>query len=204
MSHGGALSIDYTARHPERVSHLILYGSSALGRAKTEVSMSDLEELNAMLTLTRVGWGTGNPAYQQLFTSMFMPDGKAEEMRWFSELQKKSTSPENAVRFIQEFVQIDVQGQLSKIGVPTLVIHSRGDLVLPFQHGRELAARIKNAHFVQLNSRNHILTEDEEAWKEFLTETRRFLGIGDDDTRNILDKDPGKELGISGWLKGPK
>src|SRR5438552_11168871 len=124
LSHGGALSIAYAARHPERVTHLILYGASALGRAKARSSMRDLEELNAMLTLTRVGWGTGNPAYEQFFTSIFMPDGKAEERHWFTELQKKSTTPENAVRFIKEFLQINVQDLLPKITVPTLILHS--------------------------------------------------------------------------------
>src|SRR5947209_2041176 len=141
--------------------------------------MRDLEELNAMLTLTRVGWGTGNPAYEQLFTSIFMPDGKVEERHWFTELQKKSTSPENAVRFIKEFLQINVQDLLPKITVPTLILHSRGDLVLPFDDGRDLATRIPQSHFVPLNSRNHILMEDEEAWKEFLVETRKFLGVSD-------------------------
>ena len=179
LSHGGALSIAYAARHPERVSHLILYGASALGRAKARSSMRDLEELNAMLTLTKVGWGTGNPAYEQFFTSLFMPDGKIEERRWFTELQKKSTSPENAVRFIKEFLQINVQDLLPKITVPTLILHSKGDLVLPFEDGRNMATRISHAHFVPLNSRNHILMEDEEAWKEFLMETRRFLGVSE-------------------------
>ena len=179
LSHGGALSIAYTARHPERVSHLILYGASALGRANARSSMRDLEELNAMLTLTRIGWGTGNPAYEQFFTSIFMPDGKAEERHWFTELQKKSTTPENAVRFIKEFLQINVQDLLPKITVPTLILHSRGDLVLPFDDGRDLATRIPHSHFVPLNSRNHILMEDEEAWKEFLVETRKFLGVSD-------------------------
>ena len=179
LSHGGALSIAYTARHPERVSHLILYGASALGRAKARSSMRDLEELNAMLTLTRIGWGTGNPAYEQFFTSIFMPDGKAEERHWFTELQKKSTTPENAVRFIKEFLQINVQDLLPKITVPTLILHSRGDLVLPFDDGRDLATRIPHSHFVPLNSRNHILMEDEEAWKEFVVETRKFLGVSE-------------------------
>ena len=179
LSHGGALSIAYAARHPERVTHLILYGASALGRAKARSSMRDLEELNAMLTLTRVGWGTGNPAYEQFFTSIFMPDGKAEERHWFTELQRKSTTPENAVRFIKEFLQINVQDLLPKITVPTLILHSRGDLVLPFDDGRDLATKIPQSHFVPLNSRNHILMEDEEAWKEFLVETRKFLGVSD-------------------------
>ena len=179
LSHGGALSIAYAARHPERVTHLILYGASALGRAKARSSIRDLEELNAMLTLTKVGWGTGNPAYEQLFTSIFMPDGKAEERHWFTELQKKSTTPENAVRFIKAFFQINVQDLLPKITVPTLILHSRGDLVLPFDDGRDLATRIPHSHFVPLNSRNHILMEDEEAWKEFLVETRKFLGVSD-------------------------
>ena len=201
ISQGGAVSIAYAARHPHRVSHLILYGASALGWSKIHSSPAEQEEGNAMLTLTRAGWGKDNPAYRQLFTSLFVPGGTAEQASWFNELQRKSTSPENAVRFLMEFAQIDVLDQLAKVSAPTLIIHTRGDLVNRFEDGRDLATLIRGAHFIPLESKNHILLEDEPAWKDFLVETRRFLGVKEIEPERSSKE---KELGVKGWLRGPK
>jgi len=154
-----------------------------------------------MLTLTSAAWGKGSPTYRQLFTSLFIPGGTAEQASWFNELQRNSTSPENAVRFLMEFAQIDVLDQLAKVSAPTLVIHTRGDLVNRFEDGRDLATLISRAHFIPLESRNHILLEDEPAWKDFLVETRRFLGVTETGPE-LSSKE--KELGVRGWLRGPK
>jgi len=201
MSQGGAVCIAYAARHPDRVSHLILYGASALGWSKVHTSTEEVEEGRAILTLTKTGWGKDNPAYRQLFTSMFVPGGTAEQAGWFNELQRKSTSPETAVRYLMEFAQIDVLDQLAKVSAPTLVIHTRGDLVNRFEDGRDLATLIPGAHFIPLESRNHLLLENEPAWRDFLVETRRFLGVKETGPEPS-SKD--KELGVKGWLRGPK
>ncbi len=201
MSQGGAVCIAYAARHPDRVSHLVLYGASALGWSKIHTSPEDLQEGMAILTLTKTGWGSDNPAYRQLFTSMFVPGGTAEQAGWFNELQRKSTSPETAVRFLMEFAQIDVLDQLAKVSAPTLVIHTRGDLVNRFEDGRDLATLIPGARFVPLESRNHLLLENEPAWRDFLVETRRFLGVKETGPEPSSKE---KELGVKGWLRGPK
>lgn len=200
ISQGGAVSIAYAVRHPERVSHLILYGASALGWLKIHTSPAEQQEAMAWLTLTQAGWGRENQAYRQLFTSQFIPGGSAEQAQWFNELQRKSTSPENAVRFLVEFAQIDVLDQLSKVSVPTIVLHAKGDLVNRFEDGKELAGKIRGAQFVPLEGHNHILLEHESAWKTFLIETRRFLKV------RVTGPEPSKEgeLGVRGWLKGPR
>src|SRR5205807_6985563 len=113
----------------------------------------------------------------------------------------KSTSPENAVRYLMEFAQIDVLDKLAKESAPTRVIHTRGDLVIRFEDGRDLAILIPRAHFIPLESKNHILLEDEPAWKDFLVETRRFLGVKETGPEPSSKE---KELGVKGWLRGPK
>ena len=98
ISQGCAVSIAYAVRHPERVTHLILFGGYAVGWAKRARSAAEKEQAAAMLTLMRLGWGQENPAFRQLFTSQFIPGGTKEQTDWFNELQRISTSPEDAVR----------------------------------------------------------------------------------------------------------
>jgi pimeloyl-ACP methyl ester carboxylesterase len=175
ISAGGPVAVEYAVRHPEKVSHLILHGTSARGWAKRGQAVREARE--ALLTLTRLGWGQDNPAFQQIFTSRFIPGATAEQMNWFNELQRISTSPENAARIDVESGKVDVLDRLARVAVPSLVLHSRGDAVTPIDEGRQLAALILNARFVPLEGRNHILLESESAWPTFLSEVRRFLGV---------------------------
>ncbi len=178
-SQGGAVAIAYAVRHPERVSHLVLYGSFAKGWFGRDLPPEQIEELQALLTLTKIGWGRDEPTYRQIWTSMMMPEATAEQMRWFNDLARVSTSPENAIRLMTEFGQIDVVDLLPQVTAPTLVLHARHDAGVPFEWGREIAASIPGARFVSLESRNHFLLESDPAWKTFLTEVRRFLDIGE-------------------------
>lgn len=172
MSQGGAIAAAYTVRHPDRVNRLILYGAYARGRARRGDSV---EELEALLTLTRAGWGRDDPTYRQLFTSRFMPEATIEQMRWFNDLQRESTSAENAVSVMAVTSQIDILPILGRISVPTLILHARGDAQVPFEQGRQLAALIPWVRFVELDSRNHLLLESEPAWQVVLREVRSFL-----------------------------
>ena len=128
-----------------------------------------------MLTLMREGWGRDNPVYRQLFTLTFMPEATPEQIQWFSELQRVSTSAENAIRFRTASGQIDVLDRLQLVSVPTLVLHARGDERVPFSEGRQLASLIPNARLVALDTRNHLVLEDEPAWAELVAEVRAFL-----------------------------
>ncbi len=174
ISQGGAVAIEYAVRHPERVSHLVLYGAYARGAAKR--GPAALEEREALLTLTTQGWGRNNPAYRQVFTSRFIPGASAEQMDWFNELQRTSTSLENATRIMTAYGDIDVLDRLARVGAPTLVLHAREDVVSPVEEGRRLASLIPNARFVTLDSANHLPLEDEPAWQVLLAEIRGFLG----------------------------
>ena len=155
ISQGCAVSIAYAVRHPERVSRLVLYGGFARGRRKRG-SQQEIEGADAIATLMRQGWGQENPAFRQMFTSLFIPGGTAEQMQWFNDLQRITTSPDNAVRIRRTVDEIDVFDLLPLVKAPTLVLHCRNDAVQPFDEGRKLAAGIPGARFVALEGRNHL------------------------------------------------
>lgn len=175
ISQGGSVAIAYAVRHPEKVSHLILYGTYARGWAMRGSSPEEIERRHAYLTLVRLGWGQDNPAFRQLWTTLFMPDATLEQWHWFNDLQRISTSPENAFRLLTEFGNLDVVDLLPQVKVPTLVLHCRDEAVAPFEEGRLIARLIPGARFVPLEGRNHLLLESEPAWPKFVTEVRRFL-----------------------------
>lgn len=175
VSQGCSVSIAYAVRHPERVSHLVLFGGYAVGWRKRARTQAEKETGEAMLTLVRLGWGQENPAFRQLFTSQFIPGGTKEQADWFNELQRISASPDDAVRNLMATGETDVTALLAKVNVPTLVMHSRHDTRVPFESGRRMAAGIPGARFVPLESRNHLILEDEPAFPRFLEEIKSFL-----------------------------
>jgi pimeloyl-ACP methyl ester carboxylesterase/DNA-binding CsgD family transcriptional regulator len=176
ISQGAAASIAYAVRHPERVSHLLLYGGYSRGISKR--GDSDPERMyGAIIELARLGWGTHNPAFRQVFTSRFIPGGTDEQLGWFNELCLKTTSPENAARLLESRAQIDVVDLLPLVRTPTLVLHARQDAVTPFEEGRRLAAAIPGAQFVELDSMNHVLLEQEPAWGRFQQAVLDFVGL---------------------------
>ncbi len=175
ISQGCAVSIAYAVRHPERVTHLVLYGGYASGR-RIRGSPEEIEQADAMLTLMRHGWAQENPAFRQIFTTRFIPEATAEQIQWFNDLQRITAPAENAVRIRRACDEIDVGSMLPEVNVPTLVLHCRDEAAVPFAEGRELAAMIPGARFVALEGRNHIILENEPAWPRFLEDVRNFLG----------------------------
>ena len=175
ISQGAAVAIEYAVRHPDRVSHLVLYGSYARGWLVGEPSDRTRSRAELMIELARVGWGSRSAAFRQLFTTSFLPSATPEQWAAFDDLQRTSTSSSNAARFLDAFFHLDVSASAEHVRAPTLVFHCRGDRVWPFDLGRELASRIRGSRFVPLDSDNHLLLEEEPAWRRFLDETERFL-----------------------------
>ena len=187
MSQGGPVGLAFAARHPERVSRLVLYGTYAAGwKHRSNPEFRRREE--ALIQLMADGWGRDNPAFRQVFTSMFLPEGSPEQLRWFNELQRETTSPHIAVRLEEEFGEIDVRSLLDDVRCPVLVLHARRDEVIPFEAGRKLAARLPDARFVPLDGQNHVLLEDEPAWSRFLAEVRSFLEVDGREAPAFLDR----------------
>jgi len=175
ISQGGGIAIAYAIRHPEKVSHLILYGSYTRGRLRRDPTPEQVEEINIFNQLIRLGWGKEHPAFRQVFSTLFLPEGTAEQIHAFNELQRITSTPENAARIVQEFNTIDVRDLAVQVRAPTLVMHARGDLRIPIEEGRLLASLIPGARFVPLDSNNHILLESEPAWQRFLFEMENFI-----------------------------
>ncbi len=173
LSQGAAVAIAYSIRHPGRIRRMILLGGYARGWA-LRLQGDDLARREAMVTITRTGWGSDNPAYLQMFTSLFIPGGTPEQLGWWNELQKVSTSPENAERLQRVLSTVDVTALLGKVTVPTLVAHAKGDHVIPFEVGKQLAQSIPGAKFLALDSQNHVLLEHEPGWQDFLAAARSF------------------------------
>jgi DNA-binding SARP family transcriptional activator/pimeloyl-ACP methyl ester carboxylesterase len=176
ISQGCAVCVEYAARHPDRVSGLILHGGYAAGwRVDPGYSPAEVSRRDASIEIIRHGWGEDIPAYRQMFTQTFIPGGTREEIDWFNELERRSTSPENAARFMEAFAVIDVRHRLGQVRAPTLVLHSRGDQRIHYDRGRELATGIPVARFVLLESRNHLILEHEPAFRHWMDEALRFL-----------------------------
>jgi pimeloyl-ACP methyl ester carboxylesterase/DNA-binding CsgD family transcriptional regulator len=180
ISQGASVSVAYAVKHPERVSHLILYGGYARGRFRRNLSEEELLQAEIMINAIRIGWGQENPAFRQLFTTMQMPGGTEAQKEWLNELARISATPESAATMERAFYQIDVVDLARQVTTPTLVLHARSDAGVPFEEGRLLAALIPNARFVPLDSPNHILLEDEPAWARFLAELHTFLGTAEE------------------------
>ncbi|WP_342051188.1 MULTISPECIES: alpha/beta fold hydrolase [unclassified Cupriavidus] len=175
ISQGASIAVAYAVKHPQRVTHLILHGGYARGRLKRNPTPEMREEAELMTRLAELGWGQENPAFRQFFTTQFIPGGTAAQHRWFNELERVSTSPRNAARFMRIFNDIDVVELLPQVTCPTLVLHAVRDARVPFDEGRLIASLIPHAHFVPLESGNHLLLEDEPAWDRWLEEVRAFL-----------------------------
>lgn len=174
LSQGVAVAIEYAARYPERVSHLVLWGGYACGW-RVDGSDALKAEREAIITLVAQGWGREDSSYRHLFSRAFLPSATAEELVAFDEFQRRSISQNNAVRFLQTFADIDVRHRLGDVRCPTLVMHARGDLRVPCDKGAELAAAIPGAEFVTLPTDNHLLLGREASSELFVAHVREFL-----------------------------
>lgn len=178
-SQGGAVSVAYAVRHPERVSALVLLGSYARGLMRRQPTPEQVREAQLLLEMIEVGWGRENPAFRQAFTSLYLPGGRPEQVQWFNELERLSATPAHAARTLAAFGQIDVSELAAQVRCPTLVLHARGDARVPFDEGRRMAGLIPGARFVPLDSANHVLLGHEAAFAHCFGEIHAFLAEHD-------------------------
>jgi class 3 adenylate cyclase/pimeloyl-ACP methyl ester carboxylesterase len=141
---GGCVALAYAARHPERVSHLVLYGTY-----RSLESVAPL--LEALAALISVEWDLAAQAIAQLAN----PSVPLEARNAIASVIKSSATSEDTVRMLRQAVSFDVTPFLAQIQTPTLILHRRGDRVVPFEAGRELAALISTARFVPLDGDSH-------------------------------------------------
>jgi pimeloyl-ACP methyl ester carboxylesterase len=175
ISQGGPVAVTYAVRHPERVSHLVLLGAFARGLSRRAATRDERQLEEARFEIVRLGWGRPDPTYRQIFVARFLPEGTQEEWREFDELQRRSTSPENAWRFVREFSNIDITDVAPRVSVPTLVACARHEPDNVFEQARELASLIPGSTLLPLDSGNHLLPERDPAWPRFLAAAEEFL-----------------------------
>jgi pimeloyl-ACP methyl ester carboxylesterase/DNA-binding winged helix-turn-helix (wHTH) protein len=177
VSGGGPASVAYAARHPERVSRLVLYGAYVSGRMVRARTVEEKREADLMVDLAELGWGRDDPAFRHVFTVQFMPEGTPEQWAAFDELQRRTATPANAALIMAATADLDVADLAPQVQAPTLVIHARGDRRAPLAEGRRLATLIPDSRLAVLDSPNHILLHDEPAWERFVDELNGFLGV---------------------------
>ena len=176
ISQGASICVAYAVKHPERVSKLILYG----GYARGPFQRDDPERASfyrAMIDLVRLEWGSDNPTFRQVFTSRFIPGGTEEQLEWYNDICRKTLTAEVAAKLLESRAMLDVTSLLGQVRAPTLVLHGSGDAVVPITEGHILAAGIPGAQFIELDSKNHILLENEPAWARFCDEVLRFMDL---------------------------
>lgn len=178
-SQGAAVAVAYAARHPERVTALAIIGGYVRGLLHRQPTPQQLKEAKLLLDLIEIGWGQDSEAFRQVFTSLFIPGGTPEQTRWFNELERLSCSPEHAAHTIAAFGRLDVSDEARRVRCPVLVMHARGDLRVPFDEGRHIAGLIEGARFVPIDSRNHVLLQQEPAFAGSFAAVRRFLADTD-------------------------
>jgi pimeloyl-ACP methyl ester carboxylesterase len=175
ISQGAPVAITYAARHPERVSRLVLYGGYVQGRMVRATREEERREHALEVELVRLGWGRDEPHFRQVFTAQFMPQASRPLWNAFNDLQRTTCSPETAASVLQISASIDAVAAAGEVRAPTLVLHARDDRRPPFAQGRLTASLIRGSRFVALDSCNHILLADEPAWPVFLREVEAFL-----------------------------
>ena len=186
MSQGGCIAVAYAARHPERVRRLVIYGGYARGQMVRASNAEQLAAAELELKLLGLSWGVDNPAYRQVLSTLLIPEGSPEQLVWFNELQRLSTSPETAVRLQQTFNTVDVREAATTIRAPALVFHSKQDAAVPIEEGRSVAALIPAGRFIPLDSKNHVLLAGEPAWSRMWQEYYAFLGVDAGIARDTL------------------
>jgi pimeloyl-ACP methyl ester carboxylesterase/DNA-binding CsgD family transcriptional regulator len=187
LCQGGVIAVAYAARHPERVSRLVLYDSFLHGAFVGDVPEQLARQARAFSQVIELGWGRKVGAFREMFANLLMPEAAGDQLKWIGELQRRSASPASACKLWNAFNTLDIRTEAPKVAAPTLVFHVRGDAMVPFEAGRRLAAAIPNARFLPLEGRNHILRADEPAWLTFTKELNDFLGADEQTDDSAAD-----------------
>jgi len=173
MGQAGQVAISHAAQHPERLTRLILNGTYA---GVTDEHRARFEEYFATLVqIVRFGWTLPDSRFRRVFSESIAPEATERQKRWIDELQPHVTSKETAITAAQVRQKIDVTELLADVPVPTLVLHTRGNRMTPFEQGRLMAAHIPDARLVALESENMTPLASEPAWQIWLQEVSRFL-----------------------------
>ena len=164
-SMAGPVAIEYTLRHPKKVTDLILYGSYCNGK-----NLAPEDVRRALISLVKASWGLGS----KTIADIFHPNANTKELKSLAKFQRESSSPEIAAKVLELAYSLDVTELLSGIKIPTLILHREGDKVITIDHGRQLAVEIPNAQFKLLKGAIHPWWYGET--DEIINEIAEFVG----------------------------
>lgn len=174
MSQGAPVAIRFAALYPERVDRLILHGGFAKGW-RLQADREALERGEALIALTRHGWGRNNPSFRQVFTSLGFPQGSREDFDDYNELQLRSVAPEMAAAIIDALGEVDVRGDLPRVRAPTQIVHALRDAWVPLSAGQLLASVIPDARFTGLATSSHLPIPPDPEWEKMVETFLTFL-----------------------------
>src|SRR5882724_7544164 len=172
---GGPIAVEYAARHPEQVTHLVLYGTYARGTQRRGNSPHAGDRGRVMRDLTRIGWAREDHAFLELWASRFQPGGTWDHRRSWCEQMRAATCAETAIRLFEIAGNTDVRDAARKVKCPVLIVHPERDANVPVAEAQLLASLIPDSRFVQLDTENHMPLADEPAWGQLVAEVRSFL-----------------------------
>jgi DNA-binding SARP family transcriptional activator/pimeloyl-ACP methyl ester carboxylesterase len=148
VSQSGPTVVALAARRPDLVTHLVLFGTFANA---FEVFRS--EELNeSFVGLARSHWGIG----ANTLADLYRPGASPEAARHLARVLRESADADVAAGYLEEMYRSDVTVQLAQVAAPALVMHYRGDRVIPYRGGRQLASGIPDARLVPLEGHFHL------------------------------------------------
>ncbi|WP_162685445.1 alpha/beta fold hydrolase [Roseovarius amoyensis] len=171
------VAIRFAARYPDRVSRMVLYGGFAVGRIHRQAGPGEIDE-ETILGLIRAGWGQEDGAFLNAFSALFIPDATPEQVQSFVRIQNKSISPENAALQRMAVDRFVVEDDLPKVTVPVLLAHAHADAINPVSQSRMMAARLPDARFMLLDSRNHAPLPQEKSWGKLVDAVISFCAEG--------------------------
>jgi len=188
-TNGGPVCVAYAAAHPDRVSHLLLYGTFATNERSDDVPWTlTVDERVALIEEQIAHWGEGALVDRVAPNAADDPRLRA----WFARLERQSASP-GTVRAAVMTSATDVRHLLDRVRAPTLVLHRTDDMLMDVRHGRYLAARIPGARLVELPGADSLPSVGDSLRLiseivEFVT-GRRADGIGERALRTVLFTD---------------
>ena len=179
VSGAAPVAIAYAARHPSRVSHLVVLGGYLHGALHRCATAQDRGFLEAQWRLVEFGWGRDDPAVREFFSGRFLPEATPEVRAGMNEQQRRSCDGPRAAQIMRARAEVDVRALAPRVAAPTLVLHCEGDRAVPVALGHEIAAAIPGARFESLPSGNHVPLGHEPAFDRFCEAVSGFVGTGD-------------------------
>ncbi|MCE8512005.1 alpha/beta fold hydrolase [Ruegeria pomeroyi] len=181
VSLGAAVAAAFAARHPDRVSSLILMSGFVKGLGKRN-RPQDLALGHAMMDLSRDSWDDGYPSGRHLFAQAFFPESSPQDQDRYARFIKMAMTHADYLRVGDSVDVVDIEPLLPDICCPALVLHSDRERLHFKDQGQRLAAGIRNARFVSLDTANNTMPDYDPEWPRALREIEDFLSTIPDET----------------------